>query len=67
MILCIANVLDAAGVAGVREAIGRGTFVDGRSTAGWASRLVKQNEQLAGGPGAAAAPCPATARPAFSP
>ena len=32
-----------------------GTFVDGLMTAGWASRLVKKNEQLAAGPGAQAA------------
>jgi PKHD-type hydroxylase len=52
MILCIANILDAAGLAAVREDIAGGTFVDGLMTAGWASRLVKKNEQLAAGPGA---------------
>jgi len=55
MILCIANVLDADGIAFVREAMAGGTFVDGLMTAGWASRLVKKNEQLAAGPGAQAA------------
>lgn len=52
MILCIANVLDADGLAAVRDAMANGTFVDGLMTAGWASRLVKNNQQLAGGPGA---------------
>ncbi len=55
MILCITDVLDAAGVATVRDALARGAFVDGAATAGWSARLVKRNEQLAGGPGAAAA------------
>ncbi len=55
MILCIANILDADGIASVREAMAGGTFVDGLMTAGWASRLVKKNEQLAAGPGAQAA------------
>ncbi len=52
MILCIANVLDTAGLVALRQAISTGTFVDGLMTAGWASRLVKKNEQLAGGPAA---------------
>jgi PKHD-type hydroxylase len=52
MILCIANILDAAGLAAVREAVAGGTFVDGLMTAGWASRLVKKNEQLVAGPAA---------------
>jgi PKHD-type hydroxylase len=55
MILCIANVLDAAGLTAVREAVAGGTFVDGLMTAGWASRLVKNNEQLVAGPAAAEA------------
>lgn len=52
MILCIAKILDAAALAELRETVAGGTFADGVMTAGWASRLVKKNEQLAGGPGA---------------
>lgn len=52
MILCIANILDPAALAELRETVAGGTFADGLMTAGWASRLVKKNEQLAGGPGA---------------
>lgn len=55
MILCIANVLDEAALGEVRDAVRNGTFVDGLMTAGWASRLVKRNEQLAGGPEARSA------------
>lgn len=55
MILCIANVLDGDRLAEVRQAIAGGTFVDGLMTAGWASRLVKKNEQLVAGPAAHAA------------
>jgi PKHD-type hydroxylase len=55
MILCIADILDAEGLAAVREGTRAATYVDGIMTAGWASRLVKKNEQLAGGPGAHAA------------
>lgn len=50
MILCIADVLDAAGVADLRSTIAGGVFVDGVLTSGWASRLVKNNEQLGAGP-----------------
>ena len=50
MILCIGNVLDEAGVTAVRSAVAAGTYVDGVSTAGWASRRVKKNEQLRPGP-----------------
>lgn len=46
MILCIGNVLDNAGVEAVRAAVAGGTYVDGVATAGWASRIVKKNEQL---------------------
>jgi PKHD-type hydroxylase len=52
MILCIANVLDAAALADLRATVAGGTFVNGQMTAGWASRLVKNNKQLAGGTGA---------------
>jgi iron(III) transport system substrate-binding protein len=50
MILCIADVLDAEGVAAVRKAVAEGRLVDGASTAGWSARLVKKNEQLEPGP-----------------
>jgi PKHD-type hydroxylase len=49
MILCIADVLDRAGLAAVRETVARGVFVDGVLASGWASRLVKRNEQLGAG------------------
>lgn len=52
MILCIASVLDARTLAAVREAMATGAFENGVLTAGWASRLVKNNEQLAAGPAA---------------
>jgi len=52
MILCIADIFDAAKLAELRDEIAGGQFVDGILTAGWASRLVKNNEQLAAGPAA---------------
>jgi PKHD-type hydroxylase len=55
MILCIADVLDAEGVADLRRTIDAGVFVDGVLTSGWASRLVKNNEQLGAGPALEAA------------
>ena len=55
MILCIANVLDAQALAAVRDIIANGVFVDGVLSSGWASRLVKQNEQLGAGPALEAA------------
>ena len=55
MILCIADVLDAAGLAELRETISGGVFVDGILSSGWASRLVKHNEQLGAGPALEAA------------
>jgi len=45
MQLVIANVLTADEVALVREALARATFEDGRETAGFAARLVKNNRQ----------------------
>ncbi len=45
MMLCIGNVLSADALAAVREAVGTLKFDDGRKTAGWAARLVKNNEQ----------------------
>jgi PKHD-type hydroxylase len=52
MILCIADILDAPGLAALRETLADGVYVDGVLTSGWASRLVKHNEQLGAGPAA---------------
>ncbi len=52
MILCIAGVLDAQQLARSRELLQSAPFVDGKATAGWAARPVKNNLQLA--PGCAA-------------
>jgi len=51
MILAIADVLSAADVAEVSAGLASATFVDGRTTAGWAARLVKANLQAERGPG----------------
>lgn len=45
MIICISNLLDAATLGKVRELLGRARFADGKATAGWHARLVKDNEQ----------------------
>ena len=50
MILAIADVLSAADVAEVRAGLATATFVDGRATAGWSARLVKNNLQASAGP-----------------
>jgi PKHD-type hydroxylase len=55
MILCIGNVLDGAGVQDLRNTVAGGVFVDGVLSSGWASRLVKNNEQLGAGPALEAA------------
>jgi PKHD-type hydroxylase len=55
MMLCIADVLDKAGLAELRDTIAGGVFVDGVLSSGWASRLVKHNEQLGAGPALATA------------
>ena len=55
MILCIADVLDRDALADLRSTIASGVFVDGILSSGWASRLVKHNEQLGAGPALAAA------------
>ena len=47
MQIVIGNVLSADEVALVREALARATFEDGRETAGFAARLVKNNRQAA--------------------
>jgi PKHD-type hydroxylase len=49
VIVPIANVLDAETLAQVRELLARGTYVDGKHSAGWHARLVKNNSQLKGG------------------
>lgn len=48
MIVCIASVLSPEQLREVRELLGRGTYVDGKQTAGWHARLVKHNKQQAG-------------------
>lgn len=52
VILCIADILDRAGLDEVRETLAGGVYVDGVLTSGWASRLVKRNEQIGAGPAA---------------
>ena len=54
MILCIGDVLDRR-ASRLRGTIASGVFVDGVLTSGWASRLVKNNEQLGAGPALEAA------------
>lgn len=49
MIVPIANVLDAETLQQVRELLAQGTFVDGKQTAGWHARQVKNNAQLQSG------------------
>ena len=43
--LCIGDVFDKQEVAAIRSEAENLNFVDGRATAGWAARLVKDNEQ----------------------
>ena len=50
MILAIADVLSEADIEAVRAGMASATFVDGKATAGWAARLVKDNLQASGGP-----------------
>jgi len=45
MMLCIGDVFDQAEAAALRSVVQRLRFADGRATAGWAARLVKNNEQ----------------------
>ena len=49
MLMCIGNVLDTEAAAEIRAGVGLLSFVDGRATAGWAARLVKDNEQADAG------------------
>ncbi|MDO3721282.1 Fe2+-dependent dioxygenase [Marinobacter sp. chi1] len=46
MILCIGNILSDQQLREVRAALESGQFEDGRKTAGWHARLVKNNEQM---------------------
>lgn len=46
MQIVIGNVLSAADLKAVRDALKRARFVDGRATAGFAARAVKNNEQV---------------------
>jgi PKHD-type hydroxylase len=55
MILCIGEVLDKVALSELRDTISAGVFVDGVLSSGWASRLVKHNEQLGAGPALEAA------------
>src|SRR5437763_5432059 len=48
MYYVIAGVLDPGEIAEAREVLGEAEFVDGRATAGWHARLVKNNLQAAG-------------------
>jgi len=52
MILAIGELLSAADLDIVTTALAGATFGDGRATAGWSARLVKQNLQARQGPGA---------------
>jgi PKHD-type hydroxylase len=45
MMLCIGAVFDKQETAAIRSEVEKLNFVDGRATAGWAARLVKDNEQ----------------------
>src|SRR3954468_3775256 len=49
MMLCIGDVLNSEVLEEVCAEIETLTFVDGRATAGWAARLVKDNEQAEAG------------------
>lgn len=46
MIVCIANVLTVEELQLIRSQLESANFVDGKVTAGWHARLVKQNTQL---------------------
>jgi PKHD-type hydroxylase len=50
MILCVAEILGRAELDALRSTVATGVFVDGVLSSGWASRLVKNNEQLGAGP-----------------
>ena len=48
MILCIGDVLNSKELDEICSKVAELTFVDGRATAGWSARLVKDNEQAEG-------------------
>jgi PKHD-type hydroxylase len=48
MMLCIGDVFDQAEATALRSEVDHLRFEDGRATAGWAARLVKENEQAHG-------------------
>lgn len=50
MLLAIADVLTADEIAAARDTLSRARFIDGKSTAGWSARLVKDNQQAAPAP-----------------
>ncbi|HEU4621584.1 MAG TPA: Fe2+-dependent dioxygenase [Burkholderiaceae bacterium] len=45
MILCLKQVLSLEELTLVRQALARAQFVDGRATAGWHAKMVKNNQQ----------------------
>jgi len=48
VIVPIADVLDGETLNQVRELLAQGTYIDGKQTAGWHARLVKNNSQMKG-------------------
>jgi len=48
LIICIGDVLGAADAARIARELGEVSFRDGRETAGWHARTVKQNQQAPG-------------------
>lgn len=48
MIICIQNILPPSDLLAVRQAVVASHFVDGKSTAGWHAKQVKNNEQAKG-------------------
>lgn len=49
MMIAISDFISPAETLRLRSIAAEGSFVDGRATAGWHARIVKQNEQLAPG------------------
>lgn len=47
MLIAIADILSADEIAQARDTLSRARFIDGKSTAGWAARQVKDNLQAA--------------------
>ncbi|NJL54508.1 hypothetical protein HC928_04415, partial [bacterium] len=46
MIICIADVLTPEALKDIRSHLDAASFVDGKTTAGWHARLVKNNQQV---------------------